>query len=120
MDPFEAFLAERAPKDQWPLARAFRALVARVAPETRERMRGGTEAYYGVPVWKLKRDIIALSPSKTALTLSFSNGASFDDPYGLLGGAGNRSRTVRMTSMGDYNEAALAHYIRQAVVVDKR
>jgi hypothetical protein len=81
-------------------------------------MRGGTAAYIPVPVYCLKHDIIAISPSKNGLTLSFAGGQTFDDPYGLLGGAGKASRTVRLRSMDDFNERALTHYVRQAVDLD--
>lgn len=116
---FETFMKERVPENQRPIIEAFRQLVRDVAPEVSEGMRGGTEAYYSVPVYRLNRDIIAISPSKTALTFSFSKGASFKDTHGLLGGAGKTSRTVRVKTMDDFPEAALADYIRQAVAEDQ-
>ena len=64
-------------------------------------VRGGTEKYIPVPVWRQKRDAMVLSPSREALTISFANGALFDDPEGLLGGAGKTSRTLKLRTVSD-------------------
>ena len=115
----DAFIEQKVQPDHRAIVAAFRQLVARVAPELKEGMRGGTEKYFGVPVYRLKRDVIAISPSKQAITISFARGAAFDDPYGLLGGAGKTSKTVRLKSMGDFDSEALSHYVKQAVAHDR-
>ena len=90
--------------------------IAAVAPEASMRMRGvGTEKYYSVPVFRVKRDIIAISPSKRGITFSFPQGASFSDPYGILTGTGKNSRTVVVKRIEEYPRDALTDLIRQAV-----
>jgi hypothetical protein len=119
-DDFLQFMEKRVQEKHRPIVEAFRALMRCVAPEAEERMRGGTERYYSVPVYRVKRDIVAISPSKSGVTFSFAKGASFDDPFNLLGGTGKISRNVLVRNMDDFREEALAHYIRQAVRFDSQ
>jgi hypothetical protein len=114
----DAFIESKVKPELRPVVAAFRRLVKRVAPEASEGMRGGTEAYYGVPVYRVKRDIIAISPTKTSITISFGKGAQFNDQFGRLGGTGKASRVVRLRSMEDFDEVALTSYVRQAVDLD--
>jgi hypothetical protein len=72
----------RQPAELRPTAHKFWKLVVREAPGLTPRMRGGTEKYIPVPVWRLKRDVMVLSPSREALTISFAKGALFDDSGG--------------------------------------
>ncbi|MBI5263152.1 MAG: DUF1801 domain-containing protein [Bradyrhizobium sp.] len=117
-DDFLQFMEKRVQEKHRPIIDAFRTLMRRMAPEAEERMRGGTEAYYSVPVYRVKRDIVAISPNKGGVTFSFTKGAAFDDPFKLLGGTGKTSRNVLVRSMDDFHEKALTHYIRQAVKLD--
>lgn len=111
----ERFVAERVDERFRAAAGAFIALVAEVAPELTPGMRGGTEKYIPVPVWRRGRDVVVLSPSKKGVTVSFANGAMFDDPEGLLGGAGKVSRTTLLRTVEDAARPALAGLLRQAV-----
>jgi len=117
-DDFATFMERRVLEKHRPIVNSFRELMKRVAPEAIERMRGGTEAYYSVPVYRVKRDVIAISPSKSAVTFSFTKGASFNDPHALLTGKGKVSRTVIVRDIKDFPEEALADFIRQAVEKD--
>lgn len=81
-------------------------------------MRGGTETYYSVPVYRVTHDIVAISPTKTGVTFSFTYGASFEDRHGVLTGSGKRSRTVRVSDIDTYPEEAMADYIAQAIARD--
>ena len=118
-DNVDRFIAEKVQPQHRELVEAFRALVERVAPELAEGMRGGTEKYYGVPVYRLNRDVIVLSPSKKALTISFAKGARFDDPQGQLGGAGKTSRTLVLAKPEEFDAELIAGFIRQAVEQDR-
>jgi Uncharacterized conserved protein len=118
MSTIEAFMEEKVLPEYRPVVQAFRDLIKRVAPEVTESMRGGTEKYYSVPVYRLKRDIIVISPTKKGINFAFSKGAQFTDKYGLLKGAGKTNRNVFVKSIDDFNEEALADYIRQAVAID--
>ena len=119
-DALAAFLDARVQPQHREIVRRMVTQFAEIAPEAMLRMRGGTEKYFPVPVLRLTRDIAAISPSRAGVTLSFTEGASFDDPSGLLGGSGNKSRTIRVSRIEDYPEAPVAGYIRQAVAADRR
>lgn len=111
---FERFVEASVLPALRPIALRFWELVAREAPELVPGMRGGTEKYIPIPVWRLDRDRIALSPSVKALTVSFVDGAQFDDPDRLLGGAGKTSRTLKLRSLSDLEGTSIARLVRQA------
>jgi hypothetical protein len=110
------FVERHVLKEYQPIFWEFCEQVAAVAPEASMRMRGvGTEKYYSVPVFRVKRDIIAISPTKRGITFSFTKGARFRDPYGILTGTGKNSRTVFLKRIDEYPREALTDLIRQAV-----
>lgn len=115
----EEFIETRVLPEYRPIVTAIRELFKEVAPELTEEMRGGTEAYYGTPAYRLNHLVIVISPSKQGITLAFDRGASFEDRYELLEGVGKRTRNVRMKSMEDFNKEALVYYIKQAVEMDQ-
>jgi hypothetical protein len=110
---FERFVDEFVQPELRSVAHCFWATVQRDAPELSAGMRGGTEKYIPIPVWRLERDVMVLSPSAKALTVSFAKGALFDDPEGLLGGAGKVTRTLKLKTEGDV--LAVALFLLQAV-----
>lgn len=75
---------------------------------------------YGIPAYRCKRIIAVISPTKKGITFNFSQGAKFEDKYGLLEGVGTVSKNVRMSDVRDINKAALRYYIKQAVKLDAR
>lgn len=115
LQDFADFVETKIQPDLRPIALKFWKFVAREAPELTPGMRGGTEKYIPVPVWRLKRDAMVLSPSHEALTISFANGALFDDPEGLLGGAGKTSRTLKLRVVSDLEGPSIRSFLRQAV-----
>lgn len=114
----DQFLDERVQPQHRAIVERFCEHIAEVGPEASRRMRGGTEKYYSVPVYTVKRDIVAISPTKTGVTFSFTFGASFEDRHGKLTGSGIQSRTVRVSKLEKYPEEAMADFIRQAVALD--
>jgi hypothetical protein len=110
----QKFIENRVQPELAGVARAAVALVAREAPELEPGMRGGTEKYIPVPVWRRGRDVIVLSPSKKAITLAFAQGALLVDPEGLLGGAGKVSRTLTLRRVEDVERPAVAALVRAA------
>lgn len=115
LQDFTHFVETKVQPDSRPIALKFWKLVAREAPELTPGMRGGTEKYIPVPVWRLKRGAMVLSPSHEALTISFANGALFDDPEGLLGGAGKTSRTLKLRTVSDLEGPSIRSFLRQVV-----
>ncbi|MGQ0661877.1 hypothetical protein [Sphingosinicella sp.] len=112
---FRQFVELRVQPPLQSIALKFWELVAHEAPELALGMRGGTEKYIPVPVWRLDRDVMVLSPSAAALTISFANGALFDDPEDRLGGAGKVSRTLKLRSASDLEGPSIVSFLRQAV-----
>ncbi|WP_297836869.1 DUF1801 domain-containing protein [uncultured Roseibium sp.] len=117
-EDLENFLESRVQQQLHDIVRAFVSQMALVAPEASFRMRGGTETYYSVPVFKMNRDVVAISPTKTCVTFSFTRGAHFDDPFNMLRGSGKHSRTAQVKTMENYPEEPFRHYIRQAIELD--
>ena len=96
----------------------FRKLISKEFPQIREEMRGGTEKYYGVPVYRHKKIIITISPTKKGITFSFTDGKKFKDKYSLLEGLGNKSLNYRISKAEDFNNEIMRYYINQALVFE--
>ena len=92
----------------------IRGLMREVAPNTKEGIA------YGIPVWKGKRILAVISPTKKDITFSFSRGAQFEDKYGLLRGVGKSSKHVKIKNLEQVNREVLKYYIEQALELDKR
>ena len=101
-----------------PIVDKFRELIKKHFPDIKEEMRGGTEKYYGVPVYRHNRIIITMSPTKKGITFSFTDGKKFEDKYSLLEGEGNKSLNLRLSKTEDYKDEILRYYIKQAIAFD--
>jgi hypothetical protein len=110
---FERFVDGFVQPELRSVARCFWSMVEREASALSPGMRGGTEKYIPIPVWRMERDVMVLSPSAKALTVSFAKGALFDDPKRLLGGAGKVTRTLKLRTEGDV--LAVAPFLPQVV-----
>jgi hypothetical protein len=109
----DEFVEARVQPEHREIVAAIRQLMREAAPEVREVIS------YGIPSWRLKRIIAVLNPTKRDITFAFGRGAEFEDRYGLLRGAGKKSRHVKMRSLDQVNREALRYYIEQAVRLDK-
>lgn len=114
----DTFIKEKVLEPYQPIVHKFRLLLKSSFPELKEEMRGGTEKYYGVPVYRLKRIVITLSPTKKGITFSFSEGKQFEDKYGLLEGQGNKTLNLRLENEAAYSDEILSYYIKQAIDFD--
>jgi hypothetical protein len=81
------------------------------APEAKE------EISYGIPVWRQRRIIAVISPTKKDITFSFSRGAAFKDRYKPLE-VGKVSKHIKIKAVDDVTQAVLRYYIKQAVALD--
>ncbi len=102
------------------LVTAFRELIRSDFPELTEEMRGGTEKYPGVPVYRLTRIVVVISPTKQGITYAFSDGAQFEDKYGLLEGVGSKSLNIRLKHTDEFDSAKMRYYIKQAIAIDSK
>jgi len=96
----------------------FRKLISTEFPQIKEEMRGGTEKYYGVPVYRNKKIIITISPTKNGITFSFTDGKKFEDKYSLLEGVGNKSLNLRISKSEDFKDEIIRYYINQALMLE--
>jgi hypothetical protein len=110
----DEFVRTRVLPEFRPVVDMLRALMRQAAPNAREVMS------YGIPVYKGKKALAVISPTKKDITFAFSRGASFEDKYGLLTGTGKVSKNVKIKDLPSVNEQALHYYIRQALELDAR
>lgn len=115
----DKFIDEKVSEEFLPIVKKFRKLIKNKFPELKEEMRGGTEKYYGVPVYRRKRIVLTLSPTKKGLTFAFTDGKKFRDKYSLLEGEGKKSLNLRIGSAQDYSDDVLSYYITQAIEIDE-
>ena len=96
-------------------------IVAMIRELVREMAPNASEAIsYGIPVWKGKRILAVISPTKKDITFAFSRGAELEDKYGLLQGVGKVSEHVKIKYLKDVNKDALRYYIKQALEFDAK
>ena len=108
----DEFVELKVVPEHRPIVAAVRSLLKECAPRAEEVIS------YGMPVYRFKKPFAWISPGKTAITLGFREGRSFEDQYGLLRGAAKHAKNVRMVSPADVNRPALKYYIKQAVKLD--
>ena len=116
----DKFIKAKVLAEYRPIVAAFRELVRQNFPELTEEMRAGTEAYYGVPSYRLNRIVAVISPTKKGITFAFSKGASFQDKYGFLQGVGKAAKNVRLSNLDQFNAEAFRYYLKQAIELDKK
>jgi hypothetical protein len=110
----DEFVKQKVLPEYREIVAELRALMRECAPDAREVVS------YGVPMFKQKRTLAVISPTKKGITFAMSKGADFKDKYGLLEGEGKISKNVRMKDMKEVNREALRYYIKQAVEFDKK
>lgn len=98
----------------------FRRIMSTNFPYILEEMRGGTDKYYGVPVYRKRNIIITLSPTKKGITISFSEGKKFHDKFAKLEGQGNKSLNLRISTVDELIDEEVVYYIEQAILFDEK
>lgn len=116
----EDFISDKVDEKYQPIVTKFRQLIKSSFPELTEEMRGGSEKYYGVPVYRLKRILITLSPTKQGITFAFSDGKMIHDKYKMLEGLGNKTLNIRLKSDSEFDDEKMKYYIKQAIDIDQR
>jgi uncharacterized protein YdhG (YjbR/CyaY superfamily) len=108
--------------DQFVKARVrpeFRSIVQLLHKLMREQAPNAQELIsYGIPAWKGNPILAVISPTKKDITFAFSQGAAFEDKYGLLRGVGHRSKHVKIRDLKEVNTTALKYYIKRALKWD--
>ena len=107
-ETFDLYLADQSPKNRT-LIRALRKFVKRAAPKLEESVKWGNGC------WVKGKDPVAYVYSAPEyVQFGFFHGASLDDPRGLLEGAGEYVRHIKVRKTADIDEAAFGALLRQA------
>lgn len=109
----DEYIKEKVQPEYMGMVEQLRMLMRAAAPEANEIIS------YGVIMWRGKRGLWVINPTKNGLTVSFSKGASFDDPYHLLTGVGKVAKTMWLKQPEDINKEALKFYMAQALIHDE-
>ncbi len=109
----DEFVKKKVPPEYQGVTRRVRTLMRKLAPGVME------DFSYGMPVWKGRKILAWLMPTKNDVTLGFTQGAHFQDKYGKLGGTAKQGRHIRLKSIKDVDEKVLAYYVKQALKLDK-
>ncbi|WP_147676744.1 DUF1801 domain-containing protein [Algibacter pacificus] len=120
MNTINQFIKDKIKEEHQPIFLKFRSLIKAKFPTLKEEMRGGTEKYYGVPVYRHNRIIISVSPTLKGITFSFTDGKQFEDKYKILEGVGKKSLNLRLSDPKDYKDDILEYYILQAIELDNK
>lgn len=115
----EEFIEEKVLPEYRPLVEAFRTLVKQDFPQLKEEMRGGTEAYYGTPVYRYNHILVTISPTKHGITYAFSEGKKFEDKYKMLEGVGNKTLNIRLKSIEEFDISKMSYYLEQAIKIEE-
>ncbi|MCK0159629.1 DUF1801 domain-containing protein [Allomuricauda sp. F6463D] len=119
MSTINQFIEDKIKEEYQPIFSKFKGLINAKFPMLKEEMRGGTEKYYGVPVYRHNSIIITVSPTKKGITFSFTDGKQFEDKYNLLEGVGNKSLNLRLSDPKDFKDDIFEYYILQAIDLDR-
>jgi len=110
----DEFVKQKVLPEHQEIVAMIRELMREIAPDAKEGIS------YGIPVWKRKRIIAVISPTKKDITFAFSRGAEFEDKYCLLRGVGKVSKHIKIKSLKDANRVALRYYIKKALKFDEK
>ena len=110
-EPFDELVADR-PSAVADAARATRALLLELLPDATETVEGGDAGYgYGGGYAGL---VFVLTPTRRGVTLGVYDGATLDDPGGLLRGRGTRHRHLALASAEDLQRPELRELLERA------
>jgi len=112
-DPIEWL--ETCPEFSWPLANQLREWILEWEPDLAESIKWNMLCFSG------RKLVCGLSACKHHLGLSFFRGTELPDPAKLftLGGENNTNiRSLRLTSLDDFNRTALRDLLHAAVELD--
>ena len=94
------------------VARATRALLLELVPDATETVEGGDAGYgYGGGYAGL---VFVLTPTRRGVTLGVYDGATLDDPAGLLRGRGARHRHLALAAPRDLERPELRDLLARA------
>ncbi len=105
----EAWAAERLDAPQRTLFETLRTVVRRVAPQATESLK------WSQPVWERNGPFAFLRPARGHVTFGFWRGTELPDPRGLLEGAGEKMRHLKLRLGEQLPLEAIERFVREAV-----
>ena len=90
-----------------------RQIVLGTAPDAKESIK------WAQPVYESNGPFAYIKAFKSAVNFGFWRGVDIEDPEGLLQGSGDKMRHVKLTSMADIDEKALADFVSQALELNR-
>jgi hypothetical protein len=108
----DEFVRKKVLPEHQPAVKMIRQLMREMAPDALETIS------YNMPVWKGKRILAWIIPTKKDITFGFTRGTRFKDKYGLLRGVGKSARHIKLKSTKDVDKRVLSYYIKQALALD--
>jgi hypothetical protein len=110
------FLAPFSPEVH-ELALGLRERVLAVMPNAHEFVWDATNAVSlaYTPTTRWQDSVVHIASYTKWVNLGFNDGASLDDPLGILAGSGSSIRHVRFSDMGDLDAPWLEDYLRAAL-----
>ena len=99
------------------LALGLRARVLTVMPNAHEFVWDATNAVSlaYTPTTRWQDSVVHIASYTKWVNLGFNDGASLDDPLGILAGTGSHVRHVRFSAVGDLEAPWLDEYLRAAM-----
>jgi hypothetical protein len=95
--------------DQAAIVAEVRQIILKAAPEAVESIK------WSQPVYETNGPFAYIKAFKNSVNFGFWRGVDINDPFGLLGGSGDKMRHVKLASLEDINEEAFKDYIHQAL-----
>jgi len=105
---FDDYLKDQNPKNQ-AIIRALRLFVKRTEPGLREAVKWGNGCWVGS-----NGPVVYVYAATTYVQFGFFRGSSLSDPRGLLEGAAQYVRHIKVHAVSEINERAFAKLLKQA------
>ncbi len=102
--------------DDWQaeIVTALREQVKKAVPDAKEAFK------WAQPVYEVNGPFCYIKAFSKYVNFGFWRGIDLDDPQGLLEGAGDKMRHVKLTSVKDIRENAFQDYLRTAANLNRR
>ena len=110
----DEFVKSKVLPELQPVVAMLRELMRETAPDATEGI------HYGIPMYKGRKIVAYINPTKKDITFGFSHGGEFEDKFKLLRGKGKVSKHVKIKNLQNVNKEALRYYIRQALELDMK
>jgi hypothetical protein len=110
----DEFVQSKVLPELQPVVAMLRELMLEMAPEATEQIS------YGIPMYKARKIVAPINPTKKDITFGFSHGGEFEDKFNMLQGKGKVSKHVKIKNLQSVNKDALRYYIRQALEFDSK